>query len=85
MRSSRVLAAATVAFALAAPAADAVDPGYEAANYNKINERANADYTPEFNALLAQCGLENQAAAASIKATDGPGRQYGRDFSAPTR
>ncbi|MEJ7893554.1 MAG: hypothetical protein WKF94_13050 [Solirubrobacteraceae bacterium] len=85
MRCSRVLAAVAVAFALAAPAADAFDPGYEAANYNRINERANTDYTPEFNALLAQRGLENQVAAASITATDGPGRLYGRDFSAPTR
>lgn len=80
---SRVLLTA-LAFALATTAtAAAFDPAYEAANYQKINERANTDYTPEFNAALAQQSVENQAAAASIVANDGAltGHQYGRDFS----
>jgi dienelactone hydrolase len=76
-----ILAAVTGALALAAAPAAAFDPAYEAANYAKINERARTDYTPEFNALLAERGLSNQAASAAILASDGPGRQYGRDFS----
>lgn len=80
MRRLGVLSVMVVA--LAAPVgAEAFDPGYEAANYGKINERAQTDYTPEFNALLLQRGLENQAQAAGITASDGPTREFGRDFS----
>ncbi len=80
---TRVLLVALAAALSFASTAHAFDPAYEAANYNKINERAATDYTPEFNAQLAQQGLENQAAAASIVANDGAdtGHQYGRDFS----
>ena len=74
------LAALAALLAVCAPAFAAYDPAYEARNFDKGNERARVDYTPGFNALLAQRGLENEAAAASILATDGPDKQYGRDF-----
>ena len=80
----RALAAVLTAIGILATATSArgVRPGYEANNYSKINERAANDYTPAFNLLLAQEGLANQAAAASITASDGPAqREYGRDFS----
>ncbi len=79
---TRVLLAALAAALLFAATAQAFDPAYEAANYDKINERANTDYTPEFRAALAAQSAENQVTAASIVAGDGAAtHQYGRDFS----
>ncbi|MEA2126135.1 MAG: hypothetical protein QOI80_2917 [Solirubrobacteraceae bacterium] len=79
----RVLLTALAAALIVAPSASAFDPAYEAANYGKINERAETDYTPEFNVQLAQQSATNEAAAASIVASDGAltGHKYGRDFS----
>ena len=80
---ARVLRFVLPFFLLCTATAGAFDPAYEQANYQKINERAATDYTPEFNALLAQKSAENEATAASIVAADGAltGHQYGRDFS----
>jgi len=62
-----------------ASSAQAFDPSYEARNYAKINERAESDYTPQFDAQLAQQGAENEAQGAEILATDGPQDPNGRD------
>jgi dienelactone hydrolase len=62
-----------------ATAAFGFDSEYEARNYAKINERANSDYTPEFNALLAQQGAENELQGQQILAADGPQNTQGRD------
>src|SRR3954447_3919092 len=79
----RVLLATLAVLLLTAPSALAFDSTYEARNYNKINERASTDYTPEFNIALAGQSATNQATSASITANDGAntGHQYGRDFS----
>ncbi len=39
------------------------------------------DYTPQFNAVLAQRGVGNEAAAAAVLAADGPSRPFGRNFA----
>jgi dienelactone hydrolase len=75
------LAVLTALLLLSAPALAAFDPVYEAHNFGKGNERAQVDYTPEFNVLLARRGAENEVAAASILAGDGPLRPFGRNFA----
>src|SRR4051794_39268171 len=76
-----MLAMLAALLVLSAPALAAFDPVYEAHNFGKGTERAQQDYTPQFNALLAERGAENEVAAASILATDGPGRPFGRNFA----
>jgi len=80
--SRGILASVLVGLGLAlssAAGAFAFDTEYEARNYAKINERAAYDYTPQFNALLAQQGAENELQAAQILAADGPQSSEGRD------
>ncbi len=69
----------SVALLFHAAVASAFSPTYEALNYKKINERAQTDYTPAFNAQLAQQSAVNEAQGAGILAADGPGRKFGRD------
>jgi dienelactone hydrolase len=82
----RILRGAVVSAALALPAACLLSPAafgfdseYESRNYAKIEERANSDYTPEFEAQLAQQGAENEAQGDEILAADGPQGAEGRD------
>jgi hypothetical protein len=79
----RALVAAAIALACAAAPALAFDPAYEQRNYAKINERAQTDYGPEFQAQLRTKGLQREAEAAQILASDGqsPANPYGRDFT----
>src|SRR3954449_4859479 len=53
-----------------APAAYAFDPATEAQNYGKGNERQAIYDTPEYQALLAQVGVQNRAAAMAMQAAD---------------
>ena len=69
-----LLAALVVAGLLAAPAV-AFDPGYEAKNFSKTNERAAIHSTPEYKALLAQVSVANTTEAAQIAAAD-PERSF---------
>jgi dienelactone hydrolase len=62
-----------------ASAAFGFDSEYESRNYEKINERANYDYTPQFEAQLTQQGAENEQQGQQILAADGPQSTNGRD------
>ena len=75
-----MLGPAVLGAVLLVSTAHAFDPDYEAANYAKINERALVDYTPEFNALLAAEGFENEAEAQQIRMSDPATGAYGREF-----
>ncbi|MGI9185886.1 MAG: alpha/beta hydrolase, partial [Solirubrobacteraceae bacterium] len=66
---------------VAAARAATFNPLYEARQYAKTQERAASDYTPAFNAQLAQQGLVNEQQGASILASDGPQAPNGRDFT----
>jgi len=77
-RARRGLAIATAALVAAgtvAGSARAFDPGVEAQNFAKGNERAAIYETPAYQALLRQVGAQNVKAAAIINATD-PEREF---------
>jgi dienelactone hydrolase len=58
----------------AAPAS-AFDPGVEAQNYNKGQERQTIYDTPQYQTLLAQISSQNEAAAVALQAAD-PERNF---------
>ncbi|MEA2421573.1 MAG: hypothetical protein QOF55_672, partial [Thermoleophilaceae bacterium] len=64
---------------LAAPAA-AFDPGYEARNFSKTNERAAIYNTPEYRALLTQVSAQNLADALQMQAADSERQFAGQDL-----
>jgi dienelactone hydrolase len=68
-------AIAVLAVLAAAPAAQAFDPGVEAQNYSKGQERQAIYNTPEYRALLAQISTQNEAAAVAMQAAD-PERNF---------
>ena len=74
MRRALALAAA-LAVVHAAPAAAQFDPGYEASNFSKTNERAAIHSTPGYQALLARVTAANSTEAAAIAAAD-PERSF---------
>jgi dienelactone hydrolase len=76
LRRATAAAVLTAAAAIAGPPiANAFDPGVEAKNYSKGQERKKIYDTPEYQALLAQVSAQNQAAAAAIVASD-PERNF---------
>jgi len=54
-------------------------PTYESQNYSKLNERQTIYNTPAYQALLAQIGAQNMAAALAVQAAD-PGREFATDL-----
>src|SRR3954470_16827458 len=59
---------ALAALALSATAALALDPGTEAQNFGKGNERSAIYNTPEYRALLTQISVQNRLEPAAMRA-----------------
>src|SRR3954447_2550493 len=64
-----------VALALSATVAFALDPGTEAQNFGKGNERSAIYNTPEYRALLTQISAQNRLEATAMQAAD-PERNF---------
>jgi len=63
------------------PLAHAFDPAVEAQNYSKGQERQTIYDTPQYQALLAQVGQQNEQAALALQAAD-PEREFMTDLCA---
>src|SRR3954468_16266486 len=72
---SAVILAVTAWFAAAAPGQAAFDPGVEAKNFSKTQERQAIYDTPEYQAKLRTVSNDNGTAAAATQAKD-PERQF---------
>jgi len=76
-----VLLVVALAGLVSVPWAHAFDPTVEAQNYSKGQERQTIYDTPQYQALLAQVGQQNEQAALAMQAAD-PEREFMTDLCA---